>query len=143
MRASASMSRKLLRVSLEHFAQFVPPLFLVLLYSHAPFLVAALWAVWQANNTRPPVLVRRVLEARRQHAQPRTNPAPTSALAQPRRTPRAPAHEPGDSFSRTQPLAPPPLNEKSRGSGAERRGLGTDDRERGRVRSWLHRLRCW
>ena len=84
------------------------------------------------------VLVRRVLEARRQHAMPPPPPAPARAhVAQPRQKGRATAHEPGASFSRTEPLAPPAPNEK-----AVSTGHAPGRRPKGRIRTWLGRLWC-
>ncbi|MCJ1285791.1 hypothetical protein MMC26_005132 [Xylographa opegraphella] len=78
------------------------------------------------------LIVRRVVEARRLHALPRSEKAAAAAAT-------GPHHAAGNSFSRTQPLTP--LNEK----GAPLGGVDGADREGGKVRgrAWWAKLRCW
>ncbi|MCJ1398691.1 hypothetical protein MMC11_001892 [Xylographa trunciseda] len=77
------------------------------------------------------LIVRRVVEARRLHALPKSAQAAASAAA--------PHHAAGNSFSRTQPLTP--LNEK----GGRLGSVDVAEREGGKVQrgGWWGRLRCW
>jgi len=74
------------------------------------------------------LIVRRVVEARRLHALPKSAQAAAS-----------PHHAAGNSFSRTQPLTP--LNEK----GGRLGSVDVAEREGGKVQrgGWWGRLRCW